>query len=155
MDRPTTIKAPSNVGATPGLCMVKIVSIHNSDPLAGYPSNVNVAAALYYDADVQSPSGPPILFRRSHNQAITPEPLRRWPSPKLVEAFRVGEVLPAAVMDGKVYITVAEDRWAAPCDWEPVVPPPPAPPPPQFPIDPNVGNPYPGTHPISPEIPSQ
>lgn len=154
MERPYTTKPASNVGAKPGLCMVKIVSVHNSDPLSGYPAGANVAAALYYSGDVQSPSGPPIYFRPGQNQYITPEPLLRWPSPWIVEAFRVGQVLPAAVMDGKIYLTVAEDRWAAPCDWEPVVPPP-TPPPPQFPIDPRVGNPYPGTHPIEPEIPSQ
>jgi hypothetical protein len=115
---PPSIPTPSNSGPAPALCLVKIVAVHSDNPLRGYPANVNNAASLEYSGDVQTPSGPPVPFRSS-TQRIRPESNIRWPSPWVVEAFKVGQILPAAMMDGKLYLTVREERWAAPCGWVP------------------------------------
>lgn len=100
-------------GYIPGPCRVRVVSVQNADPISGYPTNVNVASGISYTVMVQTPEGmdgPYVGVRPS---------VPRWPSPWLVEAFPNGAILPAGILDGVIYIDAREERWAAPCEWQP------------------------------------
>src|SRR5574343_334463 len=101
------------VGVGPFPCRVAVVSVQNSDPLSGYPANVNLAAAISYTVRIQVLDG-----TLDETSGAIPS-LPRWPSPWLVEAFPVGAILPAGVMDGVIYIDAREERWAAPCGFDP------------------------------------
>jgi len=148
------------IGPSPGLCLCMIVGRHNADPISGYPSDVNYAAAFTYDISVQTPSGPPVSFN-----GVVPG-IERWPRPWLVKAFALAssneetgmlnELLPGAVMGGRFYLLVREERWAAPCGWTPAPSTPnpsgdfPAPPPLRVPPLPGIiptTPPYPGAIP--------
>lgn len=112
-----TMRNRNNRGPVPEHCRVKVVSVQNADPLSDYPANVNYAAGLSYTIMAQTPTGMVGPF-----VGAIPS-LPRWPSPWLVEAFPVGAILPAGVMDGVIYIDAREERWAAPCGFSPGSPP--------------------------------
>jgi hypothetical protein len=104
---------PSLTSPTPGACVAKVRAPVNADPLSGYPSNVNYAVAWSYTVDVQTPNGMIGPFEG----AIPSVP--RAPYPWLVTAFPIGTLLPAVMVNGIIYLMLAEDRWAAPCGWMP------------------------------------
>ena len=108
---------PSVTGAVPSACMIIVKRRINADPLSGYPSYVNVAAAFTYDVEVQTPEGP-VDLNEANGNAMAPS-VERWPAPWLVEGFATGTPLPGLILDGAVYLMDAEDRWAAPCSFTP------------------------------------
>ena len=107
---------PDNVGPTPGECVCAIRRYYNDSPLAGYPENVNIAAAISYKVDVQTPNGI-VTFDRVIPAGKRPN------APWLIEAIQGDATLtngkPAlyagSMMDGAFYLHVQERLYAAPC----------------------------------------
>lgn len=104
-----------NSGPKPGKCEALVLAYYNSDPLPGYPANVNLASAFTYKLLVQTPDGPTIA-----NGAYPEVP--RPPPPWLVTAFAVQDpkdkravMLPGSMMDGRFRLQWAEDRYADTC----------------------------------------
>lgn len=139
-------QSPPNIyGPDPMHCIAQIKSVENSDPASGYPANVNKSAALSYSCRVQT-AGSGMMDGFT---GVIPG-VERWPSPWMVQAFSVGRTVPATIMNGQLFLNIAEERWAAPCNWTPgtgaAAPPSsdtPAPPPLLSPPNP----PYPGAIP--------
>lgn len=110
---------PNELGYSdvPCACNMRVLAVTNSDPLSGYPANVNVAAAFSYDVDLNVAGGIVRMIRAQGNEVRPGVP--RWPIPWLVQAFPVGAMLPGVIVGGEVMLGVAEDRWAAPCSFTP------------------------------------
>lgn len=109
---------PSLIAPIPGACMCRVIDVANVDPPSQY-GGANYADAITYTVDVDTPNGP--IFGAVGVIPKTP----RWPRPWLVVPFEATSnattgdptaVLPCMVLNGRVYLLVSEERYAAPCD---------------------------------------
>lgn len=116
MNEPTRKNIPDNLGpiVAAGLCIV--IDTHNVAPPAGYPQFVGYAVGLSYLVQVQTPQG---IVQIDNVKPCTP----RWPHPMVVQGFDPSsnvngeptQVLPCAVMDGRLYLTCSELPYRGPC----------------------------------------
>lgn len=117
MNDPNPLPIPDNLGpfVAAGLCI--IINTHNSDPPHGYPLFVGYAVGLSYKVQVQTPNG---IVEVDNVTPCTP----RWAYPKLVQGFnpssdaitgQPAQVLPCAVLDGRLYLTCSELPYSGPC----------------------------------------